>query len=385
MEITSYSMNWHYPTAMRVGAGRIRELGKCCSQLGMKAPLLVTDPGLAALPMVEQALENCRAAGLNAGLFSAVKGNPTGTNVSDGVAALKAGGHDGVIAFGGGSAIDAAKAIALIAHQSVSLWEAQNPAVVDAGKMLPVVAVPTTAGTGSEVGQAVVITDDEKHVKRVIFHLKMMPSIVILDPELTVGLPPKLTAATGMDALAHNLEAYCTPVYHPMAEAIALEGMRLIKEYLPRATANGEDIEARQQMLVASSMGATAFQRGLGAIHAVSHSLGALYDSHHGLLNAIMMPYVMQANRAVIEPEMQRLARYLDLPTPGFEGVLAWVLELRAELGIPHTLADIGMDDAQAETIGNMSARDVTARTNAVQMDAAQYQQLFLNALRGSL
>ncbi|WP_022960900.1 iron-containing alcohol dehydrogenase [Halopseudomonas pelagia] len=384
MEITSYSMNWHYPTAMRVGAGRLRELGKCCSQLGMQAPLLVTDPGLASFPMVEQALQYCRDAGLRVGLFSAIKGNPTGANVADGVAVLKAGEHDGVIAFGGGSAIDAAKAIALIAHQSCTLFEA-NPGSIDASKMLPVVAVPTTAGTGSEVGQAVVITDETKHIKRPIFHLKMVPGIVILDPELTLGLPPKLTAATGMDALAHNLEAYCTPLYHPMAEAIALEGMRLVKEYLPRATANGQDLQARQQMLVASSMGAVAFQRGLGAIHAVSHTLGALYDSHHGLLNAIMMPYVLQANRAAIEPEMLRLSRYLDLPTAGFEGVLAWILQLRAELGIAHTLADIGMDASQAELIGSMSARDVTARTNAVQMDAAQYQQLFLNALGGTL
>lgn len=384
MDITSYSMNWHYPTAMRVGAGRIRELGKSCKQLGMKAPLLVTDPGLAAMPMVEEALQNCRDAGLQVGLFSAIKGNPTGGNVADGVAAFKAGRHDGVIAFGGGSAIDAAKAVALVAHQSCSLWDA-GPATIDASKMLPVVAVPTTAGTGSEVGQAVVITDDENHVKRPIFHLNMVPGIVILDPELTVGLPPKLTAATGMDALAHNLEAYCAPVYHPMAEAIALEGMRLIREYLPRATADGTDMEARQQMLVASSMGAIAFQRGLGAIHAVSHTLGALYDSHHGLLNAIMMPYVMMANRAAIEPQMQRLARYLDLPKAGFEGVLEWVRELRTELGIPHTLAEIGIDDARAELIGEMSARDVTARTNAVKLDAAGYKQLFLNALNGTL
>ncbi|MFN3581953.1 MAG: iron-containing alcohol dehydrogenase [Pseudomonas sp.] len=384
MEIKSFSMNWHYPTAMRVGAGRIRELGKSCKQLGMKAPLLVTDPGLAAMPMVEEALQNCRDAGLQVGLFSAIKGNPTGGNVADGVAALKAGQHDGVIAFGGGSAIDAAKAVALIAYQECSLWEA-GPATVDASKMLPVVAVPTTAGTGSEIGQAVVITDDEKHVKRPIFHLKMVPGIVILDPELTLGLPAKLTAATGMDALAHNLEAYCTPLYHPMAEGVALEGMRLVKEYLPRATANGQDVEARLQMLVASSMGAAAFQRGLGGIHAISHSLGALYDSHHGLLNAIVMPYVMVANRAAIEPEMQRLARYLDLPKAGFEGVLEWVLALREELGIPHTLAEIGIDDSQAETVGKMSAKDVAAKTNALQFDAEQYQQLFLNALRGTL
>jgi alcohol dehydrogenase class IV len=384
MEIKSFSMNWHYPTAMRVGAGRIRELGKSCKQLGMKAPLLVTDPGLAAMPMVEEALQNCRDAGLQVGLFSGIKGNPTGGNVADGVAALKAGQHDGVIAFGGGSAIDAGKAVALIANQSCTLWEA-GPATVDASKMLPVVAVPTTAGTGSEVGQAVVITDDEKHVKRPIFHLKMVPGIVILDPELTLGLPAKLTAATGMDALAHNLEAYCTPVYHPMAEGMSLEGMRLIKEYLPRATANGQDVEARQHMLVASSMGAAAFQRGLGGIHAISHTLGALYDSHHGLLNAIVMPYVMVANRSAIEPEMLRLARYLDLPKPGFEGVLEWVLQLREELGIPHTLAEIGMDDAQAEMVGKMSAKDVAGTTNPLKFDADQYQQLFLNALRGTL
>ena len=384
MEIKSYSMNWHYPTAVRVGAGRISELPKACRQLGMTSPLLVTDPGLAALPMVEASLQLCRDAGLQAGLFSGVKGNPTGGNVADGVAALKAGQHDGVIAFGGGSAIDAAKAIALVAHQECTLWEA-GPGTVDASKMLPVVAVPTTAGTGSEVGQAVVITDDESHVKRVIFHQKMVPAIVILDPELTVGLPAKLTAATGMDALAHNVEAFCAPVYHPMAEGIALEGMRLVKDFLPRATKQGDDIDARLQMQVASSMGAVAFQRGLGGIHAVSHSLGAVYDAHHGLLNAIVMPYMLQANRPVIEDEMARAARYLDLPKQNFDGMLDWILDLRAELGIPHTLADINIDDAQAETIGAMSAKDVAGKTNPQRYDAAQYQAIFLKALRGEL
>ena len=371
MEIKSYSMNWHYPTGIRVGAGRISELPKACRQLGMTSPLLVTDPGLAALPMVEAALQLCRDAGLQVGLFSGVKGNPTGGNVTDGVAALKAGQHDGVIAFGGGSAIDAAKAIALVAHQECTLWDA-GPGTVDASKMLPVVAVPTTAGTGSEVGQAVVITDDESHVKRVIFHQKMVPAIVILDPELTVGLPAKLTAATGMDALAHNVEAFCAPVYHPMAEGIALEGMRLVKDFLPRATKQGDDIDARLQMQVASSMGAVAFQRGLGGIHAVSHSLGAVYDAHHGLLNAIVMPYMLQANRPVIEDEMARAARYLDLPKQNFDGMLDWILDLRSELGIPHTLAEINIDDAQAETIGAMSAKDVAGKTNPVSGDLPQ-------------
>lgn len=385
MEIASYKNNWSYPTNVRVGAGRLRELAQCCQQLGMQAPLLITDPGLAALPVVEQALQVCRDGGLQVGLFSAVKGNPTGSNVSDGVAALEAGKHDGVIAFGGGSAIDAAKAVALVARQSCSLWEARNPASVDASLMLPVVAVPTTAGTGSEVGNASVITDEDNHTKRIIFHPRMLPATVILDPELTVGLPPKLTAATGMDALAHNLEAFLAPTFHPMAEGIALEGMRLVKEYLPRAVRNGQDMDARLQMLVASSMGATAFQRGLGAIHALSHSVGALYDSHHGLLNAIVMPYVMQANRPVIEAEMARAARYLGLPHSDFNGMLDWVLGLRAELELPHTLAEIGVDDTQAVLIGEMSAKDITARTNARPLDAADYQQLFLNALTGKL
>src|SRR5690606_939505 len=370
MEIASYSNNWTYPTNVRVGAGRLQELGKCCKQLGMQAPLLITDPGLAALPVTEQALQACREAGLQVGLFSAVKGNPTGGNVLDGVAALQAGNQDGVIAFGGGSAIDAAKAVALVARQDCSLWEARNPANVDASRMLPVVAVPTTAGTGSEVGNASVITDEENHTKRIIFHPRMLPSIVILDPLLTVGLPAKLTAATGMDALAHNLEAFLAPTFHPMAEGIALEGMRLVKEYLPRAVRNGEDIDARLQMLVASSMGATAFQRGLGAIHAVSHSIGALYDSHHGLLNAIVMPYVMQMNRPAIEAETARAARYLGLPNADFNGLLDWVLSLRAELELPHTLAEIGIDDARADLVGEMSVKDVTARTNARQLDA---------------
>lgn len=385
MDIKSYSINWHYPTSMRVGAGRIRELAQACSQLGMEAPLLVTDPALATLPMIADALQLCRDSGLRPGLFSAIKSNPTGANVAAGVVALKNGGHDGVIAFGGGSAIDAGKAIALIAQQNCTLWEAQNPALVDPARMFPLVAVPTTAGTGSEVGQAVVISDDESHLKRVIFHLKMMPPIVILDPQLTLGLPPQLTAATGMDALAHNLEGYCTPLYHPMAEGIALEGVRLVKEHLPRAVHDGNDIHARLQMQVASSMGATAFQRGLGALHALSHSLGALSDAHHGLLNGILMPYVLLANRSAIEDEMQRLARYLDLRQHSFAGVLEWILDLRAELGIPHSLAELNIDAGHAESVGLMSARDVTARTNAVALDAGQYQELFLNALKGSL
>ena len=291
--------------------------------------------------MTVKLLDSCRSAGLDAGLFHAIKGNPTGKNVDDGVAAFKAGGHDGVIAFGGGSALDAAKAIALMAGQDRPLWDFEdvgdNHLRVNVAGMAPVVAIPTTAGTGSEVGRASVITDEREHVKRIIFHAKMLPAVVILDPELTVGLPPKITAATGMDALSHSLEAYCSPFYHPMAVGIAVEGIRLVKDYLPRACENGSDLEARLQMLVASSMGATAFQRGLGAMHALAHPLGALYDAHHGLLNAILMPYVLRANQSVIASRIGLLARYLELPDPSFDSFLDWVLEMRG-LGIPHTL-----------------------------------------------
>ncbi|MEH6499731.1 MAG: iron-containing alcohol dehydrogenase [Pseudoalteromonas distincta] len=385
----AYRMNWNYPTSVRVGAGRISELAEACKQLGMQAPLLVTDPGLAALPMIHEALRQCRDAGLNAEIFSSIKGNPTGQNVMDGVLVYRVGHHDGVIAFGGGSALDAAKAIALMAGQDRPLWDFEdvgdNYLRVNVAGMAPVVAVPTTAGTGSEVGRASVITDDDAHVKRIIFHARMLPALVILDPELTTGLPPGITAATGMDALSHNLEAYCSPLFHPMAEGIALEGMRLVKEFLPRATAQGTDLEARLKMLVASSMGATAFQRGLGGMHALAHPLGALYDAHHGTLNAILMPYVLQANRSSIEPQMERLGRYLNLPRQDFAGVLDWVLELRSEVGIAHNLAEIGIDDRQIERVGQMAVADAASGTNPIQFDAAQYSAIFTRALNGQL
>ena len=389
MDLNQYRMNWNYPTSIRVGAGRISELPQACRALGMRAPLLVTDPGLAALSLIDHALLQCRDDGLKTGLFSAIKGNPTGHNVMDGVAAFKAGGHDGVIAFGGGSALDAGKAIALMVGQNRPLWDFEdvgdNCNRVDVAGMAPVVAVPTTAGTGSEVGRASVITDDAEHVKRIIFHPRMLPALVILDPQLSIGLPPKITAATGMDALSHSLEAYCSPLFHPMAEGIALEGMRLVQQYLPRAVSKGSDVEARLHMLVASSMGATAFQRGLGAMHALAHPLGALYDAHHGLLNAVLMPYVLQANRARIEPQMERLARYLNLAKPGFTGVLDWVLHLRNEVGIPHSLSEIGIDDSRIEQIGQMAEVDPSAGTNPIAFSASEYSQLFGRALRGEL
>ncbi|MEW6339463.1 MAG: iron-containing alcohol dehydrogenase [Pseudomonadota bacterium] len=383
------SVNWNYPTAVKVGAGRIRELPQWCESLGMRRPLLITDPGLAALPLIARVLDHCRSAGLECGLFHDIKGNPTGKNVDDGVTVFKAGRHDGVIAFGGGSALDAAKAVALMVGQDRPLWDFEdvgdNYLRVNVAGMAPVVAVPTTAGTGSEVGRASVITDEHAHVKRIIFHAKMLPAVVILDPELTVGLPAKLTAATGMDALSHNLEAYCSPFYHPMATGIALEGIRLIKQFLPRAVKDGQDLEARLQMLVASSMGATAFQRGLGAMHALAHPLGALYDAHHGMLNAILMPYVLKANESAIAERIELLARYLELAQPSFASFLDWVLTMRESLGIPHTLNEIGIGAQEAAKVGEMAVIDGSAGTNPIAFSAADYSRIFVTAVDGLL
>ncbi|CAM3423400.1 iron-containing alcohol dehydrogenase [Parendozoicomonas haliclonae] len=389
MRADQASMNWNYPTAVRFGVGRIRELPDTCRELGMAAPLLVTDPGLVELPPVQQAMMACREGGLRCQIFSSIKGNPNGSNITSGVRAFKEGDHDGVIALGGGSALDAGKAIALMVGQSRPLWDFEdvgdNWERVNAEGMAPVIAVPTTAGTGSEVGRASVITNEELFVKKIIFHPKMLPAVVVLDPALTTGLPPKLTAATGMDALSHNLEAYCSPFYHPMAQGIALEGIRLVKDYLTRAVHNGEDMEARSQLLVASSMGATAFQKGLGGMHALAHPLGALYDAHHGQLNAILMPYVLLANRSAIEDSIVRLAYYLELEDYSFEGFLGWILELRSEIGIPHTLAEIGIDDSEREKVGIMATEDPSAGGNPIAFSAEQYAEIFQSAVYGNL
>ena len=381
--------NWNYPTAIRVGAGRLPEVAAACKELGIRAPLLVTDPGLADLPMVQQAVSTCANAGLDCAVFSTIKSNPTGSNVAAGVTCFRQGGHDGVIALGGGSALDVGKAIAVMAGQSISLWDLEdvgdNWTRADTSAIAPVVGIPTTAGTGSEVGRASVILNEAEQVKKIIFHPLMMPQSVILDPELTLGLPATLTAATGMDALSHSLEAWCSPIYHPMAEGIAIEGIRLVHQYLARVVTEGTDIEARTQMLVASTMGATAFQRGLGAMHALAHPLGALYDAHHGTLNAVLMPYVLQANRSVIEARITHLARAIGIVNPGFDSFLGWVFELRETLAIMPDLAALGIDDSQAERIGRMAKADPSSGTNPMPFTATEYQALFLRALSGDL
>jgi alcohol dehydrogenase class IV len=381
--------NWNYPTKVKFGAGRIAELPDACKELGMKRPLIVTDPGLAALPMIKDAVAACEKAGLGVAVFSDIKSNPNGKNVEDGLNVLRAGKHDGVVAFGGGSALDAGKAIALMAGQKRPIWDFEdvgdNWLRVDPAGVAPIIAVPTTSGTGSEVGRVSVITKEDTHQKKLIFHPKVQPSIVIDDPALTIGLPPKITAATGMDALAHCFEAYCAPGYHPMAEGIALEGMRLIKEWLPIAVRDGKNLEARSHMMAAATMGATAFQKGLGAIHSLSHPVGAVYDTHHGLTNAVVMPYVMQFNRQAIEEKMTRLAAYLGLKNPGYQAVLDWVLALRKEIGIPHTLKDIGVGTDKLDSLSQEAFNDPSTGGNPVPAGVPEMKQMFIASIEGRL
>lgn len=374
--------NWNYPTNIRFGAGRISELPDTCRELGMTNPLLVTDEGLAGHEMISSAVQSLKTCGL----YSEVRGNPTGANVEGGVEVYRSGGHDGVIAFGGGSALDAGKAIAFMANQSLPLWDFEdvgdNWTRAKLDGLCPVIAVPTTSGTGSEVGRASVITDESVHVKKIIFHPRMLPEIALSDPALTVGLPAHITAAVGMDALSHCLEAFFAPFYHPMARGIAVEGSRLVKEWLPTAVEDGANIDARSHMMVASQAGATAFQRGLGGMHALAHSLGAVYDAHHGLLNAILMPYVLRANESAIADDAAYLANCLGIDG-GLDGLIDWVLAIRKETGIQHTLAEIDIPDNEIERIGSMAVADPSAGGNPIQFTEDQYAKIFAGAVNG--
>lgn len=371
--------NWNYPTAIRFGCGRLSELPDCCAALGMKKPLLVTDAGLARLPIAQQVLDLVPAASM----FSDVRPNPVGANVEAGVQAYHAGGHDGVIALGGGSALDVGKAVGLMVGQDRPMWDFEdvgdNYLRVRVEGMAPVLAVPTTSGTGSEVGRCSVITDESTHTKRILFHARMLPGLVLADPDTTLGLPPKLTAAVGMDALSHNLEAWCSPMEHPMADGIALEGMRLIHRSLLRAYRDGNDRQARSDMMAASTMGAVAFQKGLGAMHSLAHPIGALFDTHHGLTNAVVMPYVLQHNAPAIEERLQLLARYL-----GVSSVLDWVLELRQQLEIPHTLAELGVQAERLQDIAERAVIDPTASTNPLPLSVPDCLKILEAAMSGN-
>ena len=386
--MTAPTANWSYPTAIRFGAGRIKELAEACRAAGISRPLLVTDAGLAKFPITLKAMELLKEAGLPAAMFSDVQPNPVDSNVEAGIAAFRARGHDGVVAFGGGSGLDTGKVIAFMAGQTRPLWDFEDIGDwwtrADADKIAPVVAVPTTAGTGSEVGRAGVITQEATQTKKVIFHPKMMPKVVICDPELTAGMPPSITMGTGMDALAHCLEAYCAPSYHPMAEGIAVEGMRLVFANLPKAVANGQDLEARAHMMSAAAMGATAFQKGLGAIHALSHPVGALYHTHHGTTNGVFMPYVLVFNRPALEAKIERLAGYLGI-AGGFDGFLAAVLDLRKKTGVPNDLKGLGVDGSRVDTIVEMSLVDPTAGGNPVPLTKEGSRKLFEAALKGDI
>ena len=383
------SANWSYPTQIRIGAGRISELADACKSLGMSRPLLVTDPELAKLPMVSNALTINNSRNIHTELFTGLKTNPVSSDVDAGVKAFLTGAHDGIIAMGGGSAMDVGKLIAFIAEQSRPIWDFEdigdywtraNPNVI-----APIVAVPTTSGTGSEVGRAGVVTDEKKCIKKIIFHPKMMPSIVICDPKLIIGLPQNLTAWTGMDALVHCLEAYCANTYHPIADGVALEGLALIHRWLPRAVGDGADIEARTHMMAAAIMGATAFQKGLGAIHALSHPIGAIYDTHHGMTNAIFTPYVLMFNKNAVEERLAHVARYLALPSPSFKGVIDWILDLREQFQIPHSAAGLGIELARIDEIAAMAAADPSASTNPIPINATKTRSIYSAALNGLL
>src|SRR5258708_31624724 len=377
--------NWNYPTTIWAGPGRIAELAKACSQVGMRRPLLVTDEGLIGAAMIKNALAALKGAPPVGG----VRGTPALSHDEAGLHACRAGDHDGVVAFGGGSALDAGKVVAFMSGQTRPLWDFEDVGDwwtrADPAGIAPVVAVPTTAGTGSEVGRAGVILNEETHQKKIIFHPQMMPRIVISDPELTIGLPPGVTAATGIDAFVHCFEAFCAPGFHPLADGVALEGMRLIHRFLPRAYANGKDIEARAQMLAAASMGATAFQKGLGGVHAIAHPVGSWFNTHHGLTNAVLLPYVMTFNRRAIADKTAVIARVLDLPAHSYEGFFDWVLKMRRDLGIPHSLADIGVSTDKAAIIGREAAIDPSAGGNPIPVDAAQLERIFRAAVDGRL
>ena len=381
-------VNWSYPTAIRFGAGRIAELGEACQSAGILNPLLVTDPGLVNLPITGTAVAAVESAGLPCAVFADIKPNPTGENVEAGLAMMRSGGHDGVIAFGGGSALDAGKVIAFMFGQTRPLWDFEDIGDwwtrADADGIKPVIAVPTTAGTGSEVGRAGVITNSDTHTKKIIFHPKMLPVTVICDAALTVDLPPHLTAGTGIDAFIHCLEAYCSNVYHPLSAGIAVEGMRLIKDNLPAAFADGSNLMARGHLLSAAAMGATAFQKGLGGIHALAHPIGAVYDTHHGLTNAVLAPYVLKRNRVAVEARFTRLCQWLDIDG-GFDGFMQYLLALRESMGIPHTLDAIGVGDDRFELLASMAVDDPSMGTNPIALTTDDCMALLRAAHSGTL
>ena len=380
------SMNWNYPTSIWFGEKRINEIQKACESLNIKKPLIVTDPGILKTNIVEKINQSLNS---KANIFSDVQSNPTGNNVEQGVLYFNANSNDGVIAVGGGSGMDVGKGIAFMAGQNRPLWDFEDIGDywtrANSEVIKPIIAVPTTAGTGSETGRAGVYTNEKTHEKKIIFHPKMLPSVVILDPELTVPLPKSLTAFTGMDALAHCLEAYSSNYFHPLSQGIALEGMYMIKQYLIKAYEDGTNLEARGNMLAASSMGSIAFQKGLGAIHSLSHPVGAIYNTHHGLTNAVFMPYVLKKNRKAIEEKIIALSKYLNLKEKSFDGFMKWILDLREKLLIPHTLKELINDNSKFEQMSVMAKDDPSTGGNPIKLESADFLDLYINSYNGNL
>ena len=380
------NMNWNYPTSIWFGLNRVKEIQNACDDLQIKNPLIVTDPGIQKTDIIDKI--NSYLSSI-ASIYSEVQSNPTGQNVMNGVKIFNDGKHDGVIAVGGGSGMDVGKGIAFMCEQTRSLWDFEDIGDywtrAKSENIKPIIAIPTTAGTGSETGRAGVYTREDTHEKKIIFHPKMMPSIVILDPELTIDLPPFLTAYTGMDALAHSLEAYCSPFFHPLSQGIALEGISIVHKYLLRAFRNGKEIEARSNMLTASSMGSTAFQKGLGAIHSLSHPVGAIYNTHHGLTNGVFMPYVLLKNKSAIEDRIIALSRYINLPKNSFDSFMNWILDLKKELGIPNTLKELIKDDSKFEEMSEMALKDPSTSANPIKLDKNDFLELYRSSYNGIL
>ena len=382
--------NWNYPTTMWVGQDRIKDLNVACKNLNIKKPLLVTDKGLAGSDIIQNSLSNLKQNSFEVILYSNVVGNPTGTNVNEGVEIYRKNNCDGVIAFGGGSGLDVGKAVAFMSGQDLPIWDFEdvgdNWTKAKSNSIAPIIAVPTTAGTGSETGRASIILNEDTGVKKIIFHPKFLPSIVILDPLLTISLPPDITAATGMDALAHNFEAYCAPGYHPMADGIALEGIRIINNWLLAAVEDGSNVEARMNMLTAASMGSTAFQKGLGAIHSLSHPVNALNNIHHGLSNAIFMPYVLTFNKDVIEKKIIKICEYLEFQNKTFDEFLNWTLSLRKKLNIPHKLSDvIELEKIDIDRLSKMALDDPSTNGNPKKLSLEDMKVMYEYSISGEL
>ena len=377
------NMNWNYPTNVWFGPDRSHQIQQACDGLNIKNPLIVTDPGLLQTPIIDEINSNLST---KTNVYSDVQGNPTGSNVTNGVKVFIEGNHDGVIAIGGGSGMDAGKGIAFLAHQTRPLWDFEDIGDwwtrADSNVIKPIIAIPTTAGTGSEVGRAGVFLNEDNHKKKIIFHPKMLPQIAILDPSLTINLPKGITAGTGMDALAHCLEAYSSPFYHPMAEGTALEGLRLVKENIQEVYHNGKNIEARAHMLVASMMGAAAFQKGLGAIHSITHPVNSLYHTHHGTTNGTVMPFVLNYNRSTIDDKFVRLANFLDIKG-GFDGIVQWVIDLKKEMEIPETLKDMGVQPGDEVKLAPLAQEDPSTGGNPLEMTEEKFQELIANCISG--